>query len=169
MKFFKKFLIVILLLIIYLYVCNISMLPSNLILIQGEQLKINTILGINVKNAETMQASSNLNNSIVDETGKMTLNLSLFNLFPVKDVTVNVIPKTSVIPLGKAIGMKMYTEGVLVVGMSEIEGKKPYENSGIETGDKIIEINNQEINNTDELIACVNSSKGEAVEDKIYK
>lgn len=166
MKFFKKFLIVILLLIIYLYVCNISMLPSNLILIQGEQLKINTILGINVKNAETMQASSNLNNSIVDKTGKMTLNLSLFNLFPVKDVTVNVIPKTSVIPLGKAIGMKMYTEGVLVVGMSEIEGKKPYENSGIETGDKIIEINNREINNTDELIACVNSSKGEAVEIK---
>lgn len=166
MKFFKKILIIILLLIIYIYVCNISMLPNNIILIQGEQLKLDTILGINVKNAETMQASSNLNNSIVDETGKMTLNLSFFNLFPVKAVTVNVIPKTSVIPLGKAIGMKMYTEGVLVVGMSEIEGKKPYENSGIETGDKIIEINNQEINNTDELIACVNSSKGEAVEIK---
>lgn len=166
MKFLKKILIVILLLIIYIYVCNISMLPNNIILIQGEQLKLDTILGINVKNAETMQASSNLNNSIVDETGKMTLNLSLFNLFPVKDVTVNVIPKTSVIPLGKAIGMKMYTEGVLVVGMTEIEGKKPYENSGIETGDKIIEINNQEINNTDELIACVNSSKGETVEIK---
>ncbi len=166
MKFFKKILIIILLLIIYIYVCNISMLPNNIILIQGEQLKLDTILGINVKNAETMQASSNLNNSIVDETGKMTLNLSFFNLFPVKAVTVNVIPKTSVIPLGKAIGMKMYTEGVLVVGMSEIEGKKPYENSGIETGDKIIEINNQEINNTDELIACVNSSKGETVEIK---
>ncbi len=166
MKFLKKILIVILLLIIYIYVCNISMLPNNIILIQGEQLKLDTILGINVKNAETMQASSNLNNSIVDETGKMTLNLSLFNLFPVKDVTVNVIPKTSVIPLGKAIGMKMYTEGVLVVGMTEIEGKKPYENSGIETGDKIIEVNNQEINNTDELIACVNSSKGETVEIK---
>lgn len=166
MKFFKKILIIILLLIIYIYVCNISMLPNNIILIQGERLKLETILGINVKNAETMQASSNLNNSIVDETGKMTLNLSFFNLFPVKAVTVNVIPKTSVIPLGKAIGMKMYTEGVLVVGMSEIEGKKPYENSGIETGDKIIEVNNQEINNTDELIACVNSSKGEAVEIK---
>ena len=166
MKFLKKILIVILLLIIYIYVCNISMLPNNIILIQGEQLKLETILGSNVKNAETMQASSNLNNSIVDETGKMTLNLSLFNLFPVKDVTVNVIPKTSVIPLGKAIGMKMYTEGVLVVGMTPIEGKKPYENSGIETGDKIIEVNNQEINNTDELIACVNSSKGETVEIK---
>lgn len=26
-------------------------------------------------------------------------------------------------PIGKAIGMKLYTQGVLVVGMSEIEGK----------------------------------------------
>ena len=31
----------------------------------------------------------------------------------------------------------MYTKGVLVVGMSEIEGQKPYENSGIETETKL--------------------------------
>lgn len=90
----------------------------------------------------------------------MNLELSLFNLFPVKDVTVNVIPKTTVIPIGKAIGMKLYTDGVLIVGMTEIEGKKPYENTGIEAGDKIIEIDNTEINNTNDLIACVNASKG---------
>ena len=106
-----------------------------------------------------MEASSSLNNSIVNETGKMNLELSLFNLFPVKDVTVNVIPKTTVIPIGKAIGMKLYTDGVLVVGMTEIEGKKPYENTGIEAGDKIIEIDNTEINNTNDLIACVNAKR----------
>ena len=90
----------------------------------------------------------------------------MFNLFPVKDVTVNVIPKTKVVPLGKTIGMRLYTEGVLVVGMSEIEGKKPYENSGIETGDKIVEVNNVEIKSTDELIQCVNSANGSSVEIK---
>ena len=164
MKKLKKILIVIILTLIYIYVCNISMLPNNIILMQGEALNLNTVLGINVKNAKTVTASSNLNNSIFEETGKMNLELNLFNLFPVKDVTVNVIPKTTVIPLGRAIGMKMYTKGVLVVGMSEIEGQKPYENSGIETGDKIVEINNQKINNTDELIACVNSSNGEKIE-----
>lgn len=166
MKKLKKFLIIVILIIVYIYVCNISMLPNNIVLMQGEALKLNTILGINVKNSETITASSSLNNSIVEETGKMELELNLFNMFSVKDVTVNVIPKTTVIPLGKAIGLKMYTEGVLVVGMSEIEGKKPYENSGIETGDKIIEINNIKINNTEELIACVNSSNGENVEIK---
>ena len=46
----------------------------------------------------------------------------------------------------------MYTSGVLVVGMTEIEGNKPYENTGIEEGDRIISINEQEISNTEELI-----------------
>lgn len=166
MRKFKIFLTIFILLIIYVYVCNISMLPNNIILMQGDTLKLNTIFGIDVKNSETMQASSSLNDSIVAETGKLDLNLSLFNLFGVKDVTVNVIPKTTVIPMGKAIGMKMYTEGVLVVGMSEIEGQKPYENSGIEAGDQIIEVNNKKVSSTDELIECVNNSNGNNVEIK---
>ena len=166
MRNLKRLLIVLVLTIIYVYVCNISMLPSDIILMQGETLNLNTVFGLNVQDEETMQASSSLNNSIVEETGQMDLSLNLFNLFSVKDVTVNVIPKTTVIPVGKAIGMKLYTEGVLVVGMSEIEGKKPYENSGIETGDKIIEIDDTQIDNTDELIECVNNSNGKELEIK---
>ena len=166
MKLYKKILLILVLIIIYTYVCNISMLPNSIILMQGETLNLNTIFGLNVTSSETMQASSNLNNSIVEDTGTMDLSLDLFNLFSVKDVTVNVIPKTTVIPMGKAIGMKLYTEGVLVVGMSEIQGQKPYEGSGIETGDTIVEINNEPINSTDELIECVNRSNGESLEIK---
>ncbi len=166
MKLYKKILLILVLIIIYTYVCNISMLPNSIILMQGETLNLNTIFGLNVTSSETMQASSNLNNSIVEDTGTMDLSLDLFNLFSVKDVTVNVIPKTTVIPMGKAIGMKLYTEGVLVVGMSEIQGQKPYEGSGIETGDMIVEINNEPINSTDELIECVNRSNGESLEIK---
>lgn len=169
MKVLKKFFVILFLIVVYMYVCNISMLPNNIILMQGEALNLNTILGINVKSSSlsnAVTASSNLNNSIAENTGKVELELDLFNLFPVKDVTVNVIPKAKIVPLGKAIGMRLYTEGVLVVGMSEIEGKKPYENSGIETGDKIIEVNNVEIKNTDELIQCVNSANGSSVEIK---
>lgn len=163
MKIIKKIICIVLLITIYVYVCNITMLPSSIILMQGEELKLDTILGINITNAKVMQASSNINNSILEETGKMELELNLFNLFSVKEVTVNVIPKTTVVPIGKAIGMKMYTKGVLVVGLSEIDGQKPYEKTGIETGDKIVKINNTKINNTDELITCVNSSKGKEI------
>ena len=166
MKRYQKILLILVLIIVYTYVCNISMLPNSIILMQGETLNLNTIFGLNITSSETMQASSNLNNSIVEDTGTMDLSLDLFHLFSIKDVTVNVIPKTTVIPMGKAIGMKLYTEGVLVVGMSEIQGQKPYEGSGIETGDTIVEINNEPINSTDELIECVNRSNGESLEIK---
>ncbi len=166
MKLYKKILTVLILITIYAYICNITMFPNSIILMQGENIKIDTVLGISIKNKQTMQASSNLNEKLTEQVGKKDLELNLFNIIPVKDVTVNVIPKTTVIPLGKTIGMKLYTEGVLVVGMSEIEGKKPYENSGIEAGDRIIEVNNKKITSSDELTECVNACNGRNIEIK---
>ena len=166
MKLYKKIIFIVILIIIYVYVCNITMLPNSLILMQGENIEISTVLGLNITNKGTMQASTSLNEKLTDQAGKKDLELSLFNVIPVKDITVNVIPKTTVIPLGKTIGMKLYTEGVLVVGMSEIEGRKPYENSGIEAGDRIIEVNDTKITTADELTECVNTSNGKNIEIK---
>lgn len=169
MKTIFKFLIVFILIIIFIYVCNISFMPDSIILIQGEKLNLNTLFGLSIKQIEnngTIQASSLLNKEKVSEVGKVDFNLSLFNTIQLKEITVNVIPKTKVVPIGKSIGMKLYTDGVLVVGMSEIEGKKPYQNSGIEEGDRIVEINNNQIDTTDELINTVNRSNGEEVKIK---
>ena len=74
-----------------------------------------------------------------------------------------------VVPVGKIIGLKLYTNGVLIVGMSEIEDKnnilnKPYENSDIEEGDTILKINEKEVENIDILKNIVNESKGENLE-----
>lgn len=92
------------------------------------------------------------------------MGVQLFGGLNVSNVTLNVIPKTTVIPLGNTIGLKLYTEGVLVVGMSEIEGKKPYENTGIQEGDRIIKIDKKNISNTDDLVQTVNSAQGKEVQ-----
>ena len=70
--------------------------------------------------------------------------------------------------------MKLYTKGVLVVGMAQIdvgnnEKKKPYENSGIEQGDIILEVNNSQIKNTQDLIDEVNNSEGKTLTIKYSK
>ncbi len=105
-----------------------------------------------------------MNKSKVDSIGSLQVSLNLFGTIPVKNMTVNVIPNTTVIPVGKAIGMKLYTDGILVVGMTEIEGKKPFENSGIMEGDRIIQINNKKVDSADELIEVVKQSKGNDLE-----
>lgn len=163
MKLFKKNIIITFLLIIYAYVCNISLLPSNYIIMQGENLRLYTLLGIRLieeSSYQTLQTSSTLEQKKINKIGKVSFRLNLFNLIPLKNIDVNVIPKTTVVPMGNAIGMKLYTAGVLVVGMSEIEGKKPYENSGIKEGDRIIQINQNQIDNTDDLMKAVNKSDG---------
>lgn len=77
-------------------------------------------------------------------------------------------------PIGGLIGVKLYTNGVLVVGMSEISGMdnnnyKPYENSGIEEGDVIVEINQKEITCTSELTEEINNSQGNNIEIKYIR
>jgi len=172
MNLYKKILIITFLLIIYIYICNITLLPKDMILIQGETLELATAIGINIgkmQGQETLETSSNINKNKVTEVGKLDLSLSFLGKIPLKKVTVNVIPKTTVIPMGKAIGMKLYTDGVLIVGMSEIEGKKPYENTGIKEGDRIVEIDNEEINSTNDLITVVNNCNGREVKIKYIR
>lgn len=74
-------------------------------------------------------------------------------------------------PIGRLVGLKLYTKGVLVIGMSEIDGKdgkvyEPYKNSGIQEGDLIKEINGVKIENTEELANMLNCSEGRVLDIK---
>lgn len=167
MKTFKKILLILFLCLILIYVSNLTAIPNNLILFQGEQLNIPTLFGINISPKQTYQASSPVGDNVPNDskkqqqisntTGTYDLNIKLANI-KIKEMTVNVIPKSSVVICGEAIGAKLYTNGVLVVGMSEIEGIKPYENSGIEEGDMITKIDEELITCTADLIEKVNES-----------
>ena len=169
----KMLLLVFFLIIIYVYTLLIESIPNELVIFEGENISMKTLLGITIKdkNNQTIEVSSNNGNSLSNETGKKSLEVSLFNNILLKNVDVSVLPKATVIPVGKIAGLKLHTNGVLVVGMSEIEGQdkkrhKPYENTGIEEGDTIIKINETEIGSTNQLIETVNLSKGNSIQVK---
>ena len=125
MKKFKKSILLITLLVIYTYIIAIQHIPSNIVVFEGEKLSLNTLFGItlNLENEDgTVQAVSNLNNTAIDEAGRQNVSVNLFDNFELKKLSVDVIPKTTVIPAGNVAGLKLYTNGVLVVGMTEIQG-----------------------------------------------
>lgn len=171
MRIIRRIFLILILLIILAYVTNITAIPDSIVLFQGENLELGTIFGVYINevgnNYETVQASSIIENS--NKVEKKNMTISLFNLIDIKDIEVNNIAKTTVIPLGNSVGLKLYTNGVLVVGMTEIEGEKPYENSGIEEGDMIVEINEEEITCTSELVNSVNNSNGETLNVKYLR
>lgn len=169
MKKIKRAILIFLLLIILAYTTNINAIPNSVIIFQGEELNLGTTFGLYLKEKEekTVQTSSTIDNKNV--LSKKTVTISLFNLFDIKDLEINTIPETTVIPLGNLVGLKLYTNGVLVVGKSEINGQKPYANTGIEEGDIIVEINQKEITCTSDLIETVNDSNGEDLKIKYLR
>lgn len=112
MKTFQKIFIISFLLLLFMYICNITSIPKNIILFQGEQYNLKTLLGVSIsKNQidyETIQTSSNLSDT-AKKIGRIDYTINLFGAIPLKDISVNVIPKTYVVPLGNAVGLKLYT------------------------------------------------------------
>ena len=163
----KKIIFFIALVILYAYICALLNIPNRVILMQGETLQMKTLLGISItKNLtqdsqETISASSPIGNSVGKEPGSYQFEVKLFDKIKVKDISVHVLDEMEVVPVGRAIGMKLYTEGVLVVGKSEISGKTSYEEADIEEGDLITKINHEDVTCTEDIIQKVEKSKGE--------
>ena len=170
MKKFFRILLILIMFIVLVYVTNITSIPDSIILLQGENLNLKTILGINFSDSsgETIEAVASDTQKISNKVGKLDLSLNLGS-FSLKDITVNVIPNTVVIPGGEAIGLRLYTSGVLVVGMSEIVGTdnktySPYKESGIKEGDMIVKVDDESVTCTSDLISKVNECNGKKVE-----
>lgn len=170
MKRTKRIFIIAFLLCIFIYCCKIDSIPQKIILYGNEIPKIGNFFGISLKigdkDLDTVLASSTLSGDTKNGTKEATIDVKLFNTFNVKEIDMSIIDETTVIPVGQVSGLKLYTNGVLVVGMSEIKSTdnqkhKPYENSGIEEGDRIIKINEEEVTDTKKLIEIVNKSSGE--------
>ena len=176
MKKINRIFIIAFLLSIFVYVCKIDSIPKNIFLYNEEELNLGNFFGISLKigdeDLNTVLTSSNLNADEMEKT--KIVDVKLFNVLKVKEVSVNILEKTTVIPIGQVSGLKLYTNGVLVVGMSEIKGEdnlkyKPYENSGIEEGDRIVKIDGIEIKDTNHLIEIVDTSYGKSLEIEYIK
>lgn len=152
--------------------------PSEINLMQGHSQKLENSLvcKLVIDNIDEDNIYlSKLNNKLTTFTlingkikGTVNAKLKIFNFIPVKNVTVNVVPDKKVIPSGEAIGVKIQTKGVLVVGLSSItteDGKKrsPAADAGFEIGDTILEINNKKIEKDRDITNMVNDSKEESL------
>ncbi|MCI8585328.1 MAG: SpoIVB peptidase [Lachnospiraceae bacterium] len=98
---------------------------------------------------------------------EQTLDLGL------KEVSVRVVERKRVIPGGIPIGIYLETEGVYVVGTSEVESEDGlnYEPAYqvVQTGDYILAVNGKKIHDKDELIACVQANRSDIMILKLLR
>ena len=170
MKHLKRVFLLFVLFFLFIYVVSIDNIPQTIQIFQGQEVSIPTLWGIRISNEnDSIETSSTLYSSTFNEIGEEKLEVSLFDKIKLKTINVNVIEDVDVIPVGEIVGIKLYTNGVMVVGMASIEGEdgniyKPYQETGIQEGDCITHVNGVEITSTNKLVEEINKTLGEEIE-----
>jgi len=101
-------------------------------------------------------------------TGSVKLKVQLFGLMTVKVMHVDIVNTKEVLACGNAIGVKLKTDGIMVIGIGDVEKNDgetvtPSKDSGIEPGAIIFAINGKKTDSIDELVKEINKSNGNPV------
>lgn len=164
MKLKKSVFFIIMFTILFIYTTNIDKIPSNIVLFQNQDYEISYMKGIKIE-GDSVSVADNFFRSLAkiesNNIGEDKLTLSVFGGAIKKDINVNVLPKSEVILGGDTLGIRLYSEGVLVIGMMPVQGKdgkyyEPYKSTKIEKGDIIKKINGESVETIEELIKVVN-------------
>ena len=102
-----------------------------------------------------------------DEFDKYIINYKLFNLFNIKRLKVNVVDPDRYFAGGETLGFSLQSKGVILIGGNYILSKngieRPFENSGLKTGDIITKIDGIEINNVEDISKILSNFEGGSV------
>jgi len=95
------------------------------------------------------------------ESGTFSVDISALGILR-KTAQIHVVEPRRVVLGGEAVGIKMYMEGVLVIGLSEIPGtgRAPGKEAGIAPGDRILKVNGVPLSGSSALEKAVEESEG---------
>lgn len=95
---------------------------------------------------------------------RLTGELMLYRTIPIKTVNIDVVDETCLVPCGTPFGIKMFTNGVVIVGLADINTAlgtaNPAVQAGLKVGDVITEINGEEVLTNSEVADAVENSGG---------
>ena len=144
-----------------------KMLPNEISLFRGETSVKKGFYSVELTpTAEAVETFTHSGN----ESGlyQTDATLKLFGVLPLKTVQVNVYSENTLIPGGMPFGVKLHTKGVVVVGLSQIQGsersRSPAGEAGIEKGDVIISINGKSINKVEDISKELDKGDGRSME-----
>lgn len=160
---------------------TIAALPQDIVMREGQIHNLNLGLAMSVEIEGAVSVASSTDQTLSEakraasvssvsieahEQGIATLSLRWLGI-PLKSLNVKVEPERILMPGGQSIGIALTTNGVLVVGTSEVSGASsgsPAYIAGMRPGDLIQSIDKVQIESATQLTEIINKSSGKAVE-----
>ena len=137
---------------------------------KGDPLTIDSAVPITAVYQGTRLSGNSKPENIGEE---FNVELKAFGIIPFSTVSVEVLVELQVAVLGTPFGMKLYTEGVLVIDMTDVETENgnvnPAKDAGIIKGDYIVSVDGRKISTNEELSAAVEASAGNEMKFEIKR
>lgn len=187
-KFFKPSFIIFLLLLIFFvsYAVTLLVIPGNITLLTGEDYTLSfrspfllqafsksRILKVYDSSDRAITAFEKPYTLLATQEGDAELDLRMFGIIPVKTVQVRSIEDQKVLASGNPIGIKLKTNGIIIINISGVileNGARvsPADASGLLPGDVLLKAQGKELNSIRDLLDAVEGSDGEPI-DITYK
>lgn len=137
---------------------------------RGDVLSFETSVPITAVYEGTRLSQSGKTDDVGEE---FKVDLKAFGIIPFSTVSVEVVDELHVAVLGTPFGMKLYTEGVLVIDLTAVEtaygNMNPAETAGIKKGDYIVSVDGKKVSTNEELSAAVEASAGNEMRFEIKR
>jgi len=134
-------------------------LPDSFLIYDGDTIAFSNIIPITAQNVQAVYNSG-------DEKankGSYITKLRMFGIIPVKNAEVKVIDRLQVVLSGRIFGIKIFTDGVMVVSVSDIPTEKglcsPAKTAGLVKGDIIVSLNGAEVYTNEEVAKIFETGK----------
>lgn len=167
-KFFKIFSVVcficsfLLLSCIQIISCKI---PTDYIMTENTGTNIESYVPLKVK---ITSESDCVNLLYKDNVNNNYSAIAMFaNIIPIKDINIHFSNDIHVIPCGNPFGIKLFTQGVMIVAISDVQTEdklvSPARVSGLRKGDVIISMNGIEVNSNEDIAKVIEDCKGNKI------
>ncbi len=142
-------------------------IPDNITVIESEKYDSPNIFGANLYSVD-------LNNNVMTESlNEKSTEIKLLNIIPVKSTVITNSKRQYVILGGELFGIKLYTDGIIIVDFDVIEtesGKiSPGKEADLKIGDIVKYVNNVEIKSSSHFSKILQESKGAEVTIKFER
>ncbi len=142
-------------------------LPDTLSVAEGQRAVLDAPFPLVVDAGEDVSAGATLDERLDASSGaqaqqngeqRSKATISLLGLLPLREVEIDVRDDLRLYPGGQAVGVALRTQGVLVVGVSDLSGAySPARQAGVKAGDLITEVGGTALSSTAQLTELVSA------------
>lgn len=146
------------------------LIPDKLTVIDKNPYSEYNLLGYEILSFQSQKNVTAIQN---EKSKEDKTQVNLLNIIPIKETVINNSKRQYVVLGGECFGIKLYTDGVVVVDIDEVEtelgAKSPAKSAGIKIGDVIKKVDNVYVKSNSHFSKMLQESNGKELEFLILR